>query len=296
MSLSTDCLTRFLLNASGVRGVIVSLDESWQQVRQREDYPDSLATLLGHSLAAAPLLTGHLKASSRLSLHLKGSESVRTLFAECKDGSEVRGIAIWEPPLPEPLSLDHMGADAMMAITIESAAGERGEPHRYQGLVGLTHRRLDHALEAYFQQSEQLPTRLILAADGQRARGLMLQRLPDADGDEEDWQRSQALFDTLGDVELLNTEVEVLLHRLFHEESAELLSSHPLKFQCSCSRERVANMLQALGQDAANESLQDDPSLQVQCEFCGQRYVFDRVDVEQLFVNQPNAPSSDRIN
>lgn len=296
MSLSTDSLTRFLLNASGVRGVIVSLDESWRQVKQREDYPDALAGLLGQTLAAAPLLTAHVKANTRLSLHLKGSESIRTLFAECRDGEDVRGIAMWEPPLPEPLSLTHMGQDAMLAITIESAAGERNDPHRYQGLVALTHHRLDHALEAYFQQSEQLPTRLILAANAERARGLMLQRLPDAEGDQEDWQRSQALFDTLGADELLNTEVETLLHRLFHEEFAERLSSHPLKFHCSCSRERVANMLQALGRDAADEAMQDDAAMKVQCEFCGQRYQFDRVDVEQLFTNQPLSPGSERIN
>ncbi|MBD8524982.1 Hsp33 family molecular chaperone HslO [Pseudomarimonas arenosa] len=296
MSLSNDCLTRFLLNASGVRGVIVSLDDSWQQVRQREDYSRSLAALLGQALAAAPLLTGHVKANSRLSLHLKGSESLRTLFAECQNGQDVRGIAIWEPPLPDPLSLANLGSDAMMAVTIESAATAHDEPRRYQGLVALNHHRLDHALEAYFQQSEQLPTRLILAADEQRARGLMLQRLPDADGDQEDWLRSQALFDTLGSSELLNTEVETLLHRLFHEESPELLSSQPLQFQCSCSRERVTGMLQALGRSAAEEAMQDDPSIQVQCEFCGQRYQFDRVDIDQLFADKPSSPGSGRIN
>ena len=296
MSLSSDCLTRFLLNASGVRGVIVSLDESWQQVLQREEYPASLASLLGQSLAAAPLLTGHVKSSSRLSIHLKGNQTLRTLFAECRDGGDVRGIAIWQPPLPDPLSLADLGPDSMMAITIESTPNNQQDPHRYQGLVGLNHHRLDHALEAYFQQSEQLPTRLLLAADGQRARGLMLQRLPDSGDAPEDWQRSQALFDTLGDTELLNTEVETLLHRLFHEESAELLSSHPLRFHCSCSRERVVSMLQALGRDAAEESLEAEQTIDVQCEFCGQRYRFDRVDLDQMFLDTPITPGSERLN
>ena len=283
-SRATDVLLRFLLNRSGVRGVLVSLDEAWAQIRSREAYPEALAQLLGETAAAAALFTGHVKVEGRLSIQLKGQGAVRTLFAECTHQGTVRGIALWEEPLATPLDLSHVGANSLLAITIERPPQPGGEASRYQGLVGLEHDTLGAAFEAYFAQSEQLPTRLLLAANGERARGLMLQVLPGAEADEDAWPRTQALFETLGAAELLATDPELLLHRLFHEEAPSLLSQRELAFGCTCSRERVGGMLLALGHDEALASI--DPALDavgVQCEFCGQRYRFDAVDLEQLF-------------
>jgi molecular chaperone Hsp33 len=281
---SSDVLLRFLLGRSGVRGVLVSLDQAWQEIRRRDAYPAALAGLLGEAAAAAALLTGHVKVEGRLSIQLKGQGALRTLFAECTRQGTVRGLALWQEPLPDPLDLGHLGPDPVLAITIEKPPLPGGESLRYQGLVGLQEARLDRAFEGYFAQSEQLPTRLLLASDGERARGLMLQVLPGATQDEDAWPRTQALFDTLGAAELLGSDAPRLLYRLFHEEQPELLSQHSLAFGCSCSRERVAGMLLALGHDEATASI--DPSLGavgVQCEFCGQRYRFDPVDLEQLF-------------
>lgn len=292
---SRDRLLRFMLTRSGVRGVLVSLDDAWQQVREREDYPPQLATLLGQTCAAACLFTGHIKVEGRLAIQLKGEGALRTLFAECTQAGTVRGIALWNEPLPAQLGPRDLGDNALLAITIEKP-GPRGEPVRYQGLVGLDSDTLAQAFEGYFQQSEQLPTRLLLASDGQRARGLMLQLLPGnstTQADPDAWPRAQALFDTLGERELLDTGFELLLHRLFHEETPELLSDQPLAFGCSCSRERVGGMLVALGHAQAVEAI--DPELGavgVQCEFCGQRYRFDAVDIEQLFAGGGSDPAS----
>jgi molecular chaperone Hsp33 len=273
-----------VLERSGVRGVLVSLDQAWQQILDREPYPEPLSQLLGQTCAASCLFTGHIKVDGRLSVQLKGSGALRTLFAECTHAGTVRGIALWHPPLPTPLGPRDFGADALLAITVEKQGGPGGEPVRYQGLVGLDSDTLADAFEAYFRQSEQLPTRLLLAADGRRARGLMLQVLPGGHADPDAWPRAQALFDTLGASELLQTEFALLLHRLFHEEGAELLSSQDLRFACSCSRERVGGMLLALGREQIDGALEGDPpQLTVQCEFCAQRYRFDPVDLEQLF-------------
>lgn len=288
-----DTLLRFLLGRSGVRGALVSLDDAWREIRRREDYPESLAALLGEAVAAAALFTGHIKIDGRLSIQLKGQGALRTLYAECSHRGQVRGIALWQPPLPPSLDLSHLGPDPLLAITIERAAPAGGEALRYQGLVALQQPSLDRAFEAYFAQSEQLPTRLLLAAGAGRARGLMLQMLPGSDAEADAWPRTQALFDTLGSAELLASDPETLLHRLFHEEAPELLSRSALGFGCSCSRERVAGMLQALGAEQAWASI--DPTLGavgVQCEFCGQRYRFDPVDLEQLFVGGGSAPAA----
>lgn len=140
------------------------------------------------------------------------------------------------------------------------------------------------AFEGYFRQSEQLPTRLLLAADGDRAAGLMLQKLPGDGGDEDGWTRVGALFDTLGSAELLDLPADALLLRLFHEDGVQLLGGRPLAFACSCSRERVEAMLVSLGREEAEAAVEAaGGQAQVRCEFCGQTYRFDGDEVAGLF-------------
>jgi molecular chaperone Hsp33 len=278
-----DHLHRFLLERCGVRGVLLQLGPSWQEVQRRGAYPAGLRQLLGQTTAAAALFTGHVKVNGRLAIQLRGSGNLRTLFADCDSDGRLRAIALWQDPLPHPLGPRDLGSDALLAITIETRKPGHREPTRYQGLVGLDSDSLAHAFEAYFERSEQLPTRLLLAADEQRAAGLMLQHLPGDGQDPDGWTRAQALFDTLGEAELLGTDPATLLRRLFHEEDVRLLSSRPLAFGCACSRERVGGMLLALGHDEATAALGSDDRVEITCEFCNQRYHFDRVDLEQLF-------------
>jgi molecular chaperone Hsp33 len=284
-----DVLHRFLLERSGVRGVLVRLDETWRTVRARAAYPTQLAALLGETLAAAALFTGHAKIDGRLSVQLKGDGALRTLFAECTREGTLRGLAHWHDPLPAELGPRQFSAGSMLAITIETRPQGARDITRYQGLVGLESDTLAGAFEQYFVQSEQLPTRLLLAADGERASGLMLQQLPGADGDPDAWPRANALFDTLGVAELMHTSCEALLYRLFHEEEVRLLASQPLAFGCSCSRERVGAMLLGLGHEEAEAALQGDVA-EVICEFCNQKYHFDRIDIEQLFAGGGSMP------
>ena len=290
---STDALTRFLLPAAGVRGVAVRLDETWRTVAGRADYPASARELLGEASAAAVLFTGHTKVDGRLSIQLRSQGSLRSLFAECTAAGTVRGIAQVAPHQDAPRDLRDLGNDALLAITIENPGLDPREPQRYQSLVGLEASRLAEAFEDYFRQSEQLPTRLLLAADGDQACGLMLQKLPGDEGDDDGWNRAGALFDTLGEAELLAIPVPDLLHRLFHEESLQILTQRPIRFGCSCSRERVESMLQSLGEEEATAALADGVA-EVRCEFCGQEYRFSTLQIAELF-SQPrvevDAPS-----
>ncbi|MGN7920164.1 Hsp33 family molecular chaperone HslO [Lysobacter sp. ESA13C] len=278
-----DRLTRFLIEGAGVRGVRVHLHDTWQQIRERSDYPAAAAELLGEAAAAAALFTGHAKVDGRLSVQLRGNGALRTLFAECTAAGTLRGIAqLDEDAGTVSRDLRGMGPDAMLAITIENPGLHGREPVRYQGLVGLESDSLAGAFEGYFRQSEQLPTRLLLAADERQAAGLMLQKLPGDEGDDDGWVRVGALFDTLSAGELLELPTDTLLTRLFHEDGIQLLGGKPLGFACSCSRERVEAMLVSLGQEEA-EAAAADGEAEIRCEFCGQRYGFDRNQIAGLF-------------
>ena len=288
-----DVLHRFLLERAGVRGVLVRLSAAWREVAGRADYPPVLRSLLGEALAASALLTGNIKLEGSLSIELKSQGPLRLLFAECSDQGKLRGLARWDGELPAPLILADLPG-AILAITIGHA--ERGQ--RYQGLVDLRHAQLGEALENYFAQSEQLPAKVLLAADGEHAVGLMLQRLPgegghDAERDADAWPRVVHLANTLGAEEMLATAPEELLYRLFHEESVRLFEPRPVSFGCSCSRERVESMLRSLGRAEAEAALDArDGEIEVTCEFCARRYTFDRIDVEHLF-NHASASASD---
>jgi molecular chaperone Hsp33 len=282
-----DTLTRFLLDDAGVRGVHVRLDSTWRQIHERatsahDNPPLAAMELLGEATAAAALFTGHTKLNGRLSVQLRGDGPLRTLFAECTSIGTLRGIAQLEEDAEVSRDLRALGPDAVLAITIENAALEGHEPTRYQGMVALDSDSLAGAFEHYFRQSEQLPTRLLLVSDGDRASGLMLQKLPGDSGDEDGWTRVNALFETLTVRELQDWPVATLLHRLFHQEDAQVLGQRQLAFGCSCSRERVAAMLQSLGEDEALAAAAEGVA-EIRCEFCGQQYHFDADQIAELF-------------
>lgn len=298
MSLADDVLHRFMLEKAGVRGVLVRLGASWREIASRVEYPQALRDTLGQTVAASALLTGNIKFDGALSLEFKSQGAVRLLFSECTDKGRLRGLARFdENTLGDTVNLGQMD-DELLAITVGSA--ERG---RYQGIVDLadtTH--IGEALERYFRQSEQLPTRILLAADGEQAVGLMLQPVPGEGGhdaaeeDADAWDRIGALTSTLGSAEMLATLPEDLLYRLYHEETVRLYEPKPLAFGCTCSRDRVEGMLRGLGREEVEATLDDrNGEIEVICEFCATRYTFDRVDAEQLLSDGDTPPTSQTL-
>lgn len=278
-----DLLSRFLLPHAGVRGVHVRLGATWREILARDTYPAGVRALLGQATAASALFTGHAKVEGRLSVQLRGDGAISTLFAECTGAGTLRAIARFDAEADDPGTDPRaLGDGAMLAITIENPLAGAREPARYQGIVDLSAPTLAAAFEDYFDRSEQLPTRLLLATGDDHACGLMLQKLPGDAGDDDGWRRARVLADTLGEDELLAQPFDVLLHRLFHEEAPETFAPKPLSFACSCSRERVAAMLQSLGEEEARASVVDG-AVRIRCEFCGQSYVFLPADLDPLF-------------
>lgn len=292
---TTDFRTRFLLPEAGVRGVIVQLQRAWQELLSHAEYPQQAQSLLGQSLAAAALFTGHIKIDGRLSLQIRSDGALRTLFSECTVDGTVRGIVQLEEGADAPARMDTLGAGAVLAVTIENPGLDPRAPQRYQSLLEINASDLAGCFEHYFAHSEQLPTRLLLACMDGKAVGLMLQKLPGDEGDAEGWTRAEALFGTLDASELLDTSAQTLLYRLFHEESVRMMDTSALRFGCSCSRERVEGVLHTLGPDEARAALEND-RIEVRCEFCGRRYHFDASNLDALF-GAPSliAPSSDRL-
>ncbi|WP_448134208.1 Hsp33 family molecular chaperone HslO [Stenotrophomonas rhizophila] len=296
MTAQSDTLVRFLLPDAGVRGVHVHLDASWAEILSHAVYPPAAAELLGEAAVASALFTGHTKVDGRLSIQLRSNTAMRTLFAECTAAGTLRGIVQLADGGDAPRDLTTLGDDALLAITIENPGLDPREPQRYQSLVGLTAAGLDEAFEDYFRQSEQLPTRLLLASDGTRAAGLLLQKLPGDEGDNDGWSRASALFETLGKQELLDVAGNDLLHRLFHEEKPELLGERGLRFACSCSRERVEGMLQSLGEEEARAAAEPTGAVEVRCEFCGQEYHFPLTEFAILFSDTGvSSPAPERL-
>ncbi|HBK45401.1 MAG TPA: heat-shock protein Hsp33 [Xanthomonadaceae bacterium] len=291
-----DQLTRFLLQEAGVRGVHVRLGPAWQDILGQSRYPRLAKRLLGEACVASALFTGHTKVDGRLSIQLRGSEPLRALFAECTAAGTLRGIAQVSEGQDAPADLRDLGDSALLAITVENPGLDPREPQRYQSLVALASAELGDAFEAYFRQSEQLPTRLLLAADDEHAAGLLLQKLPGDAGDADGWTRIGALFDTLAEPELLATSAGDLLHRLFHQQSLQVLGARDLSFACSCSRERVEAMLQSLGEEEARAAAEATGAVEVRCEFCGRQYHFPLTEFGVLFAEVPaHSPPPERL-
>jgi molecular chaperone Hsp33 len=286
-----DSLHRFQLERAGVRGAHVRLDAAWRELRTHGDYANALGELLGQALAASALFTSAIKFDGRLSVQLQNSGALKLLFAECTHDGHVRGIARWDgTPPTAPIRLD---ANANLAITIENRVTQT----RYQGIVPTEGGDLATAFERYFERSEQLPTRIVLAQSGDRCAGILLQQIAGEGGtegahDADGWNLASHLLATLTQEELLALPAENLLLRLFHEDGVRLQPPQPLAFACSCSRERVGDMLRSLGRMECEETLAEQGSIQVDCEFCNRRYVFDAPDVAELFAAESPTDSA----
>ena len=283
-----DRFQRFLFEQTGVRGEFVRLDESWRSVLARHAYPETVREQLGQALAAVLLLSATIKLNGSLILQTQSDGPLCTLVAQATHHNAVRGIAHWHGEVPHgPLSAV-FGAGRLV-LTIQN---EGAEP--YQGVTALEGHNLAEALESYFSLSEQLATRLWLAADEDRAAGLFLQELPTRQPQAEDWNRIALLADTVTEGELLSLPVEQLLYRLFNEERVRLFDPEAVTFRCNCSRNRIETVLLAMGRQEVDAILAEQGAIEAHCEFCNRRYHLDAVDIGLLFADDSRVLGSSR--
>lgn len=278
----SDFVQRFHFSESPVRGELVQLSDSVGAVLDRHDYPPRIANLLSEALAASVLLTSTLKFEGSLILQVRGNGPLEALMVECNHRRELRGIAqlgeSWTDASAT-LSLPELVGEAQLVITIDPDHGQR-----YQGIVPFNSETLAGCLEHYFEQSEQLPTRIWLAADGENAAGLMLQVLPghDEGSDADIWPRLCSLTETITAQEMLELPATELLYRLYNEEVVELLQTDEVIFRCNCSRERTEQVLISLGEAELRDIVAEQGAIEISCQFCNQEYRFDPIDVEKM--------------
>jgi molecular chaperone Hsp33 len=316
---------KFLFEGMPVRGMLVRLSEDWQEVLRRRDspgetYPRPVREMLGEMAAASVLMQANIKFNGALTLQVQGDGPVKLAVAEAQPdlAFRVTGKVIGEVPDDAQLeALVNVHGKGRCAITLDPKDRQPGQ-QPYQGVVGLQGdkgeplQKLSEVLEHYMLQSEQLDTKLILAANDGVAAGLLIQRLPiegegnlagrsreDDIGLSEAYNRIAHLAATLTGDELLTLPVEKILHRLFWEE--DLRRFLPQEgdavphFACTCSRERVGRMLKGLGREEVDGIVEEQTRVEVGCEFCGVKYHFDAVDVGELFTpprDQPPTPRS----
>ena len=289
MTPSNDLLHRFMFDDYDIRGDIVTLGDSYREVMRNNPYAASVNNLLGEFLAAASLLSSTLKFDSMIILQARGDGPISTIMAECSNHKNLRGIVRLNPEQTlteaqqQSADMQTLLGKGVLAITIEPKRGER-----YQGIVPMDSDTLAGCLEHYFQQSEQLETRLWFAANGEYASGLLLQALPrqvktSPEENEDQWETLSALAGTLSTDELLNLDHASLLYRLFHEHQVRLFDPSALNFSCSCSRERTGDALVSIGREEVEKLLAENGHVDVDCQFCNQHYHFDAAEVRALF-------------
>jgi molecular chaperone Hsp33 len=316
-------LHKFMFEGLPVRGMLVRLTDGWQEIlRRRQEaggYPAAVTELLGEMTAAATLMQANIKFNGALVMQIMGDGPVKLAVAEVQPDltlratANVQGEVAPDAPLSHMVNVNNLGR---CAITLDPKDRKPGQ-QPYQGVVPLfgdRHEKLEklsEVIEHYMLQSEQLDTRLVLAANGEVAAGLLIQRLPlqgaanlsgagavardeDQIGQNEDYNRIAILAASLKREELLTLDADTILRRLFWEEDVRRFDpqtgAEGPRFACTCSRERVSNMLRSLGREEIESIIAEQGQVEVGCDFCGAQYRFDPVDAATVFLQVASQP------
>ncbi|MCD0503701.1 Hsp33 family molecular chaperone HslO [Bordetella petrii] len=299
----TDQLKKYLFEDRSVRVQAVRLHETWLRAQENHQYPPAVQRLLGEMMAAAALLAANIKFEGSLVLQIQGDGPIALLVVECQSDLSLRATVKIREGREVP-------ADGTMQTLLNAEGQGRFivvlDPRRkvpgqqtYQGIVPLEGDTVAEALQHYMKASEQLDTRLWLQSDSQHAAGLLVQRLPDQGGTArsestaETLARAILLANTLKADELIHTDIDTLIHRLYWEETLVAFDPLPVRWHCPCTRERVAGMLRTLGEQEVRDILAEQGKVRVTCDFCGKPYEFDAVDCSGLFAPARPMPEQD---
>ena len=266
----------FLLEDSGIRGALVRLEETWRQVIAEHNYTPQVRALLGEGIAATVLLASGLKAKPSVSLQLQGEGPVKLMVIQCTDGLRVRGMAHYSSAPPTSPLL----GQGRLVVNLDT-----GRPNGFfQGIVPMSSSKLDGCLEAYFKQSEQLATRLILKSSDTRVAGLLVQVLP---GHQEDVANSvfddvAACADTVSTAELTELAADRLLPKLFAGHAIRLFSPKAVAHDCRCTPDRLAGVVRMLGEDEVKSLLAEQGHIELTCEFCNRSFRYDDGEAQAI--------------
>lgn len=287
---STDTLRHFLFENSSVRGEVVHLDASWRAVIAQKEYPDSVRRLLGELVVAAVLLSATMRLAGSLTMQIKGDGPIKLLVVECKDGNSIRAMAHWDEACQGDTSFAALGKGQLVMTLDPTDSNER-----FQGIVELEGSSISETLEDYLRKSGDVKARLWLATNNDQAAGMLLQRSLDDDMDYDAfWQQALSVGRRITSSDLLELSLMELISRFQNHYGIRVFANEAISFQCSCSQDRVNNVLRWLGEEEVDDVLRDVGTVHVECEFCGSVYEYDAVDVTQLFLGSTTISQSEQ--
>ena len=290
-----DHLHRYLFTQGNVRGEMVRLQNSFQAILDSYSYPPVIQQLLGELMAAASLLTATLKFKGDIAIQIQGEGPLSYAVINGTHNQQLRGVARWDEALQTlPTEFSQLVEKGVLVITITPEQGER-----YQGMVSLDKPTLAECIEGYFEQSEQLATKLILRTEinntPAKACGMFLQVLPTSSqttqAADTDFEHLSKLTETIKNEEMFNLPAEEILHRLYHQEEIELYPATQVVFKCSCSKDRSAAALTGVSKEELLNMVAKDGDLKMNCQYCNTEYSFDAIDIESIHAGTFNIPT-----
>ncbi|MBF7074349.1 Hsp33 family molecular chaperone HslO [Glaciecola sp. MH2013] len=296
MTVKQDTLDRFLFEEHSVRGELVRLESSFQQILASYHYPSIIQSLLGELMAAASLLTATLKFEGEVALQIQSDGPVRYAVINGTHDQKLRGVARWDESQTLPTDFTSLFSKGYLAITLAPSEGER-----YQGIVALDKPTLAECLEDYFLQSEQLLTKVALFSShesgNEQAGGMLLQVVPETSetsqaNENPGFEHLSHLMNTLKAEELFGLSAQEVLHRLYHEEAVRLFEPQQVQFSCDCSKERSASALRNVAKTELLSIIEEEGSIKMNCQFCHTEYSFDSIDVESI--HSQNIPAENQ--
>lgn len=296
-----DTLQRFVFENTPIRGNLVNLTQTFQQALHQQEMPSGLRRALGELMAASAMLSATLKMRGSLVLQIQSKGLLKLLVVECTSDFDIRATAKWSDGVTDSHNLFELVEHGQFMITLDPKDSREDGAQAYQGIVPLEGDSISAVLENYMLRSEQIDTRIWLCCDGESAAGMLIQKLPETmnqktqSQDLDTWNRIDHLASTITEDELLNLSTETLLTRLFHQEDVRLFEASDTRFNCSCSRESVSNMLRMLGNEELVSIIEERGSIEVNCDFCNTLYSFDKIDTAQLLATEATAPVSPAI-
>lgn len=282
---SLNAVQRFLFKELNIRGQHIQLQQSWQEMIKDRHYPAAIIKLLGELTAMSVLMANGMKHEGRITLQVQGSGPITLLVVDVTHDLKVRGMAKTNKEITTESTLDELLGDGQILMTLENTQTQ----HHFQSYVPREGETVAEAFETFLSQSEQLPSKVWLAANEHSLGGVMIQKMPETDGHDIDgWERILHITTTVQDDELTSLPAEALLHRLFHEELLELFEAEEVVYECPKDEERVHNMLKSLGEEEVRKIIEEQGQIVIHNEMCNFHMRFNKEDIDALFAdNQP---------
>ena len=278
--MSVNAVQRFLFKELNIRGQHIQLQDSWQAMIKDRHYPQPIVKLLGELTAISVLLANGMKHQGRITMQIQGSGPITLLVVDVTHDLKIRGVAKTNREITTESTLDELLGDGQILMTLENTQTQ----HHFQSYVPREGDSVAQAFETYLSQSEQLPSKLWLAANEQSLGGVLIQKMPETDGHDEDgWDRVLHIATTVKEEELTTLDSEALLHRLFHEELIELFEAEEVLYECPQDKERVTNMLLSLGEEEVRKVLEEQGEIVIHNEMCNYHLRFNKDDIDELF-------------